>query len=100
MPVIEDPILLKRLKPISEKVMHNAYSRNITTDYPTDPRFRDLSGQDFGYIHVDKYCGKDVHGTKYFYCTCNYCGNKTIMTNTSILMDTKIKTCGCYKYHR
>lgn len=99
MPVIEDPILLKKLKKISEDTCYKIYNKIVTTDYPTDPRFHDMSGEDHGYLHVDKYCGKDQYGTKYFYCTCNYCGNKTIMTNSSLNAETKVKTCGCYKYH-
>ena len=99
MAVITDPDLLKILEKESEDRIYHIYNKIMTTEYPTDPRFLDLSGQDFGYIHVDKYCGKDEHGMKYFHCTCNYCGFPTIMSNSALNFKSDIKTCGCYKYH-
>ena len=99
MAVITDPNLLKILEKESEDRIYHIYNKIMTTEYPTDPRFLDLSGKDFGYIHVDSYCGKDEHGVKYFHCTCNYCGFPTIMTPASLNIKSDIKTCGCYKYH-
>ena len=64
MAVITDPDLLKELEEISEDRIYHVYNKIITTDYPTDPRFIDLSGRDVGYIHVDKYCGR---GTPWLY---------------------------------
>lgn len=98
MAVITDPKLLKELEKVSEDRIYHVYNKIITTEYPTDPRFIDLSGIDVGYIHVDKYCGKDEKGVKYFHCTCNYCGFPTIMTYTA-LKSKDTKTCGCLKYH-
>lgn len=98
MAVITDPDLLEELKKISEERIYHIYNKIITTDYPTDPRFIDLSGIDVGFIHVNKYCGKDKKGVKYFHCTCNYCGFPTIMSYTA-LKSKDTKTCGCLKYH-
>ena len=98
MAVITDPDLLKELEKISEDRIYHVYNKIITTDYPTDPRFIDLSGRDVGYIRVDKYCGRDIHHNMYYYCTCNYCGFPTIMTADSLNSKTT-KTCGCFKYH-
>lgn len=98
MAVITDPDLLEELKKISEERIYHVYNKIITTDYPTDPRFIDLSGRDTGYVHVDKYCGKDRYHNMYYYCTCNYCGFHTIMSAESINSKTT-KTCGCLKYH-
>lgn len=99
MAVITDPDLLKILKKESEDRIYHIYNKIMTTEYPTDPRFLDLSGKDFRYIHVDKYCGKDKYGVKYFHCTCNYCGFPTIMTPAALNTKSEVKTCGCYKYH-
>ena len=98
MAVITDPDLLEELKKISEERVYHVYNKIITTDYPTDPRFIDLSGRDVGYVHVDKYCGKDRYHNMYYYCTCNYCGFHTIMSADSLNSKTT-KTCGCLKYH-
>ena len=98
MAVITDPDLLKELKKISEERCYKVYNKIVTTDYPSDPRFIDLSGRDIGYIHVNKYCGKDIYHNMYYYCICNYCGFPTIMTADSLNSKTT-KTCGCFKYH-
>ena len=66
MAVITDPKLLKILEKESSDRIYHIYNKITNMDYPTDPRFLDLSGQDFGYIHVDKYCGRDKYGVKYF----------------------------------
>ena len=52
MAVITDPDLLKELKKISEERCYKVYNKIVTTDYPSDPRFIDLSGRDIGYIFM------------------------------------------------
>ena len=97
MAIITDPDLLEELKKISEERYYRIYNNIIFTDYPTDPKFTDLSGQDFGYIHVDKYCGRNSKNRIYYYCTCNYCGYPTIIKGESLSGGQTI-ACGCLKY--
>lgn len=97
MPVIEDPELLKVIKEWRDKQNHIIYNKIIDTTYPSNYQFVDLSGKDFDYIHVDKYCGRSIKNIKYYYCTCNYCGLKAIMPADSIVSKYN-KTCGCFKY--
>ena len=96
MAVITDPDLLEELKKISEERYYRIYNNIVSTDYPTDPKFTDLSGQDFGYIHVDKYCGRNSKNRIYYYCTCNYCGYPTIIKAES-LSGEKTSACRCLK---
>lgn len=97
MAVITDPELLKVLKKISEERLQKMYNKIITTDYPSSPNFRNLTGKDFGYIHVDSYCGRSLKGDIYYKCTCNYCGFPTIM-ESGCITSPRNKTCGCFKY--
>ena len=97
MAVITDPEVLKVVGKWRDKENHRLFNKIIDTTYPTNWQFQDLSGNDYGYIHVDKYCGRDKNDNKFFYCTCNYCGFKTIMSSNSLKRDG-IKTCGCFKY--
>ncbi len=97
MAVITDPNLLKTLKKVSEERLQKMYNKIVTTDYPTGNSFRDLTGMDFGYIHVDSYCGRSLKGDIYYKCTCNYCGFPTIMEGGCIRNPVNY-TCGCFKY--
>lgn len=47
MAVITDPNLLKILEKEFEDRIYHIYNKIMTTEYPTDPRFLDLSGKDF-----------------------------------------------------
>lgn len=67
--------------------------RIVNTDYPTHCRFKDLSGNDYGYLHVDKYYGKDGRGHLYYWCTCK-CGNR-ILVRATHLQSGVSKSCGC-----
>ena len=67
--------------------------RIVNTDYPTHCRFKDLSGNDYGYLHVDKYYGKDARGQLYYWCTCK-CGNRILVRNTHLMYGDTL-SCGC-----
>jgi len=54
----------------------------------------DLTGQDFGYWHVDSYIG-NKKGQSMWACTCQ-CGAKKIV-NSVMLRNNKSRSCGCMK---
>ena len=70
-------------------------------DYPKSPSFKDLSGLDFGYLHVNRYIGQYVNKsnyTNYFECQCK-CGN-TVVVLGKHLRSGNTKSCGCYQKER
>ena len=65
-------------------------------DYPKSPSFKDLSGLDFGYLHVNRYIGQYVNKsnhTNYFECQCK-CGNITYVSGNHLTRGA-IRSCGC-----
>lgn len=67
--------------------------RIVTTEYPLNPKFHDLSGFTFGRLYVDKYYGKDKDGRIYYWCICK-CGNKLLLQGNN-LINQSTKSCGC-----
>jgi len=61
---------------------------------PTDPRFNNLAGHEYGRLTVDSYAGKrgDEH---YWLCKCS-CGNEPIIHRAS-LRNGSTKSCGCLR---
>ena len=43
-------------------------SKIVNTVYPTNPKFKDLSGRTYIYLYVDHYIGEDSHKDKYYFC--------------------------------
>lgn len=67
--------------------------RIVNTDYPNSTKFIDLARMSFGYLHVDRYHGKDIKGEAYSWCTCK-CGNKLLVRNRQLLKH-RVSSCGC-----
>ena len=67
--------------------------RIVSTDYPNSKKFVDLAGMTFGYLHVDRYHGKDAKSEAYSWCTCK-CGNKLLVRNRQLL-NHRVSSCGC-----
>ena len=76
-----------------DKRNQNIINRIVSTEYPKHCRFVDISGNDYGDLHVDSYYGKDKRGQLYFWCTCK-CGSKILVRNTH-LMYGDTHSCGC-----
>ena len=68
-------------------------ARIISTDYPTSPRFRDLSGKRFGRLLVERYHGKADTKEIYYWCICD-CGNRLLISSSNLHNGTT-KSCGC-----
>lgn len=68
-------------------------SKLVSTDYPIQPSFKDLTGMTFGRLHVDKYAGRDRYKKSWFWCTCE-CGNKILRDNKGLKCH-HAKSCGC-----
>lgn len=54
----------------------------------------DLTGKDFGFIHVDGYAGKSAGGRSIWNCTCTNCNKKLVVEGTN-LKTGNTKSCGC-----
>ena len=83
---------IKSFKDINKR-NQDIINRIVSTEYPTSTKFINLSGQDFGNLHVDSYYGKDKRGHKYYWCTCK-CGS-TILCRATHLKDGSTTSCGC-----
>lgn len=66
----------------------------VNREYPTDPRFKDLTGNTFGRLKVLNYAGKNLRGDKYFLCECE-CRNKVYVRGDSLTCGRTV-SCGCY----
>lgn len=60
--------------------------------HPSDPRFKDLTGDVYGRLTVTGYAGRIGHSTGWV-CTCS-CGETTVV-RSSCLKRGKSKSCGC-----
>lgn len=69
-------------------------SKIVNTTYPTNPKFKDLSGCTYIYLYVDHYIGEDSHKDKYYFCKCK-CGRDYIC-RAGWLQCGSSKSCGCY----
>lgn len=65
----------------------------VNWEYPTNPRFHDLSGSTFGRLKVLNYAGKNKNGVQYYWCECK-CGNKLYVRMGS-LISGNTESCGC-----
>ena len=65
---------------------------------PTNPRFKDLTGQIFGRLTVQSYAGKIPHGNKgsdhSWNCKCE-CGKLVVIRGFSLTGKKMSKSCGC-----
>lgn len=68
-------------------------SKLVSTNYPIQSSFKDLSGMTYDRLHVDKYAGRDKYKKSWFWCTCS-CGNKILRSNKN-LRSHHTKSCGC-----
>lgn len=59
-------------------------------------KFRDLTGQKFGRLKVDRIYGKDKYNKYLYECTCD-CGNQYV-THGRSLLNGACKSCGCLNY--
>ena len=59
------------------------------------PKYEDLSNQEFGYLKVLEYKGKDKSGKILWECECLRCKNKT-QVRANDLKSSKVISCGCY----
>ena len=71
---------MKSLEERNQEKLNNI----VSTKYPTDSKFHDLSGKDFGMLHVNKWIGLAYNGQSIYECTCQ-CGN-TYYTYSGILI--------------
>lgn len=71
---------------------------NITRfDYPKNPQFKDLSGQTFGKLYVERFLGQHINKksyTNYYVCKCE-CGN-IVYVDGAHLTRGLTTSCGCY----
>lgn len=80
------------------------YNNNIlekldTTRYPSPSSgFKNLEGQTFERIHVDKIAGIDNKHQVWYWCTCS-CGSIKIIRGRSLVTGVT-KSCGCYSADR
>ena len=51
---------------------------------PTGPKFKDLAGQQFGYLIVTGYAGKNGNGNCSWLCECVVCGKQKIKLTSAI----------------
>lgn len=65
----------------------------VNREYPTSPRFNDISGKTFGRLKVLSYAGKDEHNEKFYLCKCE-CGNTVYARYMSITRGRTV-SCGC-----
>ena len=84
---------MKSLEERNQEKLNNI----VSTKYPTDSRFHDLSGNDFGMLHVNKWIGLAYNGQSIYECTCQ-CGN-TYYTYSGILTrkNRGVISCGCIR---
>lgn len=57
-------------------------------------RKADLSGQDFGFLHVLERAGSSKSGDALYKCRCSLCGSETLIPACSLRSGQK--SCGCY----
>ena len=70
----------------------------VTTEYPTNHRCIDYSGEEINGIKLLRWIGKDKGNCSVYECRC-HCGNLFTATLTD-LRQSKVKSCGCLKYRR
>lgn len=63
-----------------------------TLEYPTSPKFIDLSGKEFGRLTVNSYHGK-LNKHCFFSCSCS-CGKSIVCMGMSLVRGLT-KSCGC-----
>lgn len=80
---------MKDLNAHNQKILDKIVDKN----YPTSPKFHDLSGQTLGRLKIDHYVGKDKNGNIFYYCHCK-CGNDIIVQYSS-LSSGVTTSCGC-----
>lgn len=67
--------------------------RAVIVEFPSDPKFIDLTGQRFGRLLVESYAGKKT-GRTAWNCLCE-CGNLTVVRGDALNRGTR--SCGCLK---
>lgn len=70
-------------------------SKPDSIPHPTDPRFKDLTGQVFGRLTAVAYGGKPNGRVHQWYCSCS-CG-KSVRVCTSNLSKGNSTSCGCHR---
>ena len=89
--------VIKLHKPTQEEL--DVYNTKIlatlvSTSYPIQPTFIDMSGMTIGELYVDKYAGRNRRKRSFFWCTCS-CGNKIVVSGDTLRGKTHC-SCGCY----
>lgn len=69
-------------------------SKIVNTKYPTNSKFRNLSGNTYEWLYVDHYIGEDIRKDKYYLCKCK-CGRDYICKAGELVRGTS-KSCGCF----
>lgn len=77
--------------------MNRIKSTIVDRTFPSDCRFKDLSGMQIRKLHVDYYYGRSKSGIKYFMCTCD-CGNNILISSGHLLSKNGTISCGCTIY--
>lgn len=72
-------------------------SRIVTREYPKNRNFKDLTGMDFGLLHVEYYYGQDSRKASYFMCKCK-CGNEILIKGARLVRKNFTKSCGCISH--
>lgn len=82
-----------KLKELIELRNQEILNSIISNDYPTNTKFKDITGKNIKLLHVDYYIGQGIDDQLYYQCTCQ-CGNTPIISRAK-LCNHKIKSCGC-----
>ena len=77
-----------------DKRNQDIMNKIISFEFPKHVKFKDLTGNDYGDLHVDSYYGKDKRGQLYYWCTCK-CGSHFLIRGSNLTRKHGTRSCGC-----